>query len=108
MIAKIHQATLGNISEILKGEKPVIVDFWANWCAPCHAVTPTLKKIAKKFQDQVTVAKVDIDSNRDLASQFQITSLPTLVFFKSGKEWDRITGAKKYSEIEKIVQKLIR
>jgi len=107
MTIKIHEATIGNISEILRSDKPVIVDFWANWCAPCHAMTPTLKRVAKEFEDQVTFAKVNVDSNRDLASQFKVRSIPTIILFKHGKEWDRFSGVKNHSEMKKIVERLV-
>lgn len=70
-------------------------------------MAPTLKKVAKEFEGNVTFAKVNVDSNRDLASQFQIRSIPTIVLFKRGKEWDRFSGIKTLSEMKKIIEKLL-
>ena len=70
-------------------------------------MAPTLKKVAKEFEDYVTFAKVNVDSSRDLASQFQIRSIPTIVLFKRGKEWDRFSGIKTHSEMKKTIEKLL-
>ena len=103
MPSRIQQATLGSISEILASNRIVVIDFWANWCRPCHAMAPILRKVAKEFEDQVAFAKVNIDIDRDLASQFKIRSVPTLVLFKDGKEWNRFTGIRNHSEMKKMV-----
>lgn len=106
MSGRIHQATIGNLSEILRGGKPVVVDFWAGWCAPCHVMAPILRAMADEFDGRVTFAKVDAENNRDLAEQFKIKSIPTLVFFKKGKEWDRVSGLKSRQELRKMLSKL--
>jgi thioredoxin 1 len=107
MAGRILQATIGNLPEILHGGKPIAVDFWATWCAPCHKMTPILRRLAKDFDGKVIFAKVDVDNNRDLAEQFDIMSIPTLVLFRNGKEWDRLTGVKSRSEITKLLNKMI-
>ncbi|OFX16503.1 thioredoxin [archaeon RBG_16_50_20] len=106
MAGRIHQATLGNLPEILHRGKPVAVDFWAGWCAPCHVMAPILRDMADEFDGHVTFAKVDVDNNRDLAEQFRIVSIPTLVFFRKGKEWDRVSGVKSRQELRKILENL--
>jgi thioredoxin 1 len=106
MAGRIHQATLGNIREFIHGEKPLVVDFWANWCAPCHVMNPIIRDLAKKFEDQIVFAKVDVQTSGDLAEQFDVTSIPTLILFKKGKEWDRLTGIRKRSELNKLLQRL--
>jgi len=106
MGGRIRQATLGNIRELLQGGKPVVVDFWANWCGPCHVMTPTLRAMAKKFEDQIIFAKVDIQNNRDVAQQFGVKSIPTLILFRNGKEWDRLSGIRNRSELNKLFEKL--
>ena len=103
---RIHQATIGNLRELLRSDRPVIVDFWASWCAPCHAMAPILRDLAAEFDDRVIFAKVDVENNRDLASQFKIKNIPTLVFFKDGKEWDRLSGIKSRNELRKYLEKL--
>jgi len=92
---------------LLRKGKPVVVDFWANWCAPCHAMTPVIRRLSKEFDEKVIFAKVDVDNNRDLATQFNVRSVPTLVFFRNGKEWDRLTGAKNHKEVRKVIESLV-
>ena len=107
MTKKINQATIGNISEILRSSTPVVIDFWANWCGPCHAFTPIMKKLAREFENRITFAKVNVEANRDLASQFQVRSLPTVVLFKYGREWDRFSGVRNHSDMRKLLEKLV-
>jgi thioredoxin 1 len=106
MGGRVHQATIGNLRELLHSGRPMIVDFWAGWCAPCHALAPILRELAEEFDDRIIFAKVDVDNNRDLASQFKIKSLPTLILFKDGKEWDRFSGVKNRNELRKHLEKL--
>ena len=106
MGGRIRQATLGNMQELLRSEKPLVVDFWANWCGPCHTMTPILGSLAGKFEDRIIFAKVDVQNNRDLAQQFGVKTLPTLILFRGGKEWDRLSGVRKRSELYKLFEKL--
>jgi thioredoxin 1 len=106
MGGRIQQATLGNLPEILRGGKPVAVDFWASWCKPCHVMAPVLTDMANEFDGRVVFAKVDVSNNRDLSEQFKIKTIPTLVFFKRGKEWDRVSGVKSRQELRKILGNL--
>lgn len=85
--------------EVLKSEKPVLVDFWANWCGPCHMIAPIIKEIAEDFDGQVKVGKVDVDEHQNTAAQYGIMSIPTLILFKDGQELTRITGVRSKSEI---------
>lgn len=106
MGGRIRQATIGNIRELLEGKKPVVVDFWANWCGPCHVMTPILRDMSEKFEDQIIFAKVDVQRSRDLAEQFGITSIPTLILFRNGKEWDRLSGIRNRSQLNKLFERL--
>ncbi len=72
-------------ADVLKAAGPVVVDFWAEWCGPCKAIAPSLEDMAKDMAGKVTIAKVNIDENPDLATKYQIRSIPTLMVFKGGK-----------------------
>ncbi|MDD3296993.1 MAG: thioredoxin [Candidatus Omnitrophica bacterium] len=86
--------------EVLDAQLPVLVDFWAPWCAPCNMIAPTVKKIAEKYSGRVKVCKLNVDEGRDIASTYGIRGIPTLMFFKDGNPVDTIVGVVSESEIE--------
>jgi len=92
--------------EVLSAKVPVLVDFWAQWCAPCRAVAPTLDELAQKYQGRFAVAKVNVDEDPDLAAQFGVLNIPTLIFFKGGQEVDRVVGVQPKSQLDAKIQKL--
>src|SRR5437867_11031337 len=87
--------------EVLQSEKPVIVDFWAEWCGPCHAVSPVLDKIAEERAGELRVVKVNIDEEQGLAERYGIASIPTIVLFKDGEPAAAAIGAQPKGAIEK-------
>lgn len=89
-------------SEVVNSEKPVMVDFWANWCGPCKGLAPIIDEIADEYSDKVKVCKVDVDANGELSMQFRVMSIPTVIFFINGEQVSREVGAypkEKYVEI---------
>jgi len=79
-------------SEVLQADQPTLVDFWAAWCGPCKMVAPVVEEIAQEYGDQLKVAKMDVDDNRDTPSTYGIQGIPTLILFKDGEEAARIVG----------------
>jgi thioredoxin 1 len=80
--------------DVLTSEKPVLVDFWATWCGPCKMVAPVLDEIAGENSEKLTVAKLDIDANPEVARDYQVMSVPTMILFSGGKPVKQIVGAK--------------
>ena len=89
---------------ITEPDKTVVVDFWAPWCAPCKALTPTLEEIASELSDDVSIHKVNIDENMEIATQHGVQSIPTLVIFRKGEEVNRVVGNKGKAELTGIFQ----
>jgi thioredoxin 1 len=88
-------------TEVLQSEKPVIVDFWAEWCGPCHAVAPVLDKIAEERSDEVRLVKINVDENQELMVRYGIQSIPTIVLFKDGEPAAAVIGAQPKGAIER-------
>src|SRR4030043_1284013 len=88
------EITDANFDEVvLKSDKPVLVDFWAEWCGPCRIIGPIVNEIAEDYKDRAIVGKVDVDSNPNIAARFGIRNIPTVLFFKNGVVADKQVGA---------------
>jgi thioredoxin 1 len=92
---------------VLDSQEPVLVDFWATWCAPCRAIAPALEELAGQYQGKVKVAKINVDEHQNVPQQFGVRSLPTLLMFKGGKVVDQIVGAVPKSKLEAAIQKVV-
>ena len=89
--------------EVIQSDKPVIVDLWAEWCGPCHAVSPVLDRIAEERKDDVKLVKVNIDDEQQLAMRYGIASIPTIVLFKDGQPAAAAIGAQPKSALERAL-----
>ena len=85
--------------EVLKSEKPVLVDFYADWCGPCNAMAPVIEELAKELEGKVKVGKINVDENPDIAVEYNVMSIPTLIVFKNGKEEKRLVGLRNKEEL---------
>lgn len=101
------EITTDNFNEIINGGKPVVVDFWATWCGPCRMVAPIIEELATEFEGQVVVGKVDVEEQDDLAAQFGIRNIPTVLFIKDGKVVDKIVGATVKSAYEDKIKAML-
>lgn len=94
-------------AEVLDSQTPVMVDFWATWCAPCRAIAPALEELATQYKGKLKIAKVDVDENQQVAQQYGIRSIPTLLVFKGGKVVEQLVGAAPKSKLEDSIKKVI-
>lgn len=93
--------------EVLQSDTPVLVDFWATWCAPCRAIAPAVEALAQQYQGKVKFTKLNIDDNQDTPQQYGIRSIPTLLVFKGGKVVEQIVGAVPKPRIEAAITKAL-
>ena len=107
-MAEVAEVTDQNFeAEVLNSDKPAIIDFWAEWCAPCRAIAPIVKELAERYGDQVKIAKMDVDSHPITPGQYGIRAIPTVLAFKDGRVVEQLTGARPKADLEAMVKKLI-
>ena len=87
------EVTDANFEELVNAGKPMVLDFWAEWCGPCRMVRPIIDELATEYECKVTIGKMDVDNNNDVVAQFGIRNIPTVLFFKDGKLVDKQVGA---------------
>ncbi len=90
-------------TQVLETKGVALVDFWAEWCPPCRALTPTIDQLASDQEGNALVAKVNVDEAKDVASQFNVSSIPTVIVFKDGKEVDRLVGLRQKDDYEQAL-----
>ena len=93
--------------EVLKSDVPVVVDFWAEWCGPCRMVAPIVDELATEYEGRVLIAKCDVEENDDIAMEFGVRNIPTILFFKGGQLVDKFVGAASKGKIEEKFKALL-
>ncbi len=100
--------TKDNFQEVaLKSDKPVLVDFWAEWCGPCRMVGPIVDELAEDYEGKVVVAKLNVDDESELAIEYKVMSIPTLILFKDGEIAEKIVGARPKDDLEELLEEYI-
>jgi thioredoxin 1 len=95
-------------NEIINSNLPVVVDFWAEWCAPCRMMAPILEEIAQEYQGKIKVGKLNVDENSTIAGQYHIMGIPTLLFFRNGKLVDKVVGIVPRKTLDDKIEKLFK
>ncbi|MDE6022743.1 MAG: thioredoxin [Muribaculaceae bacterium] len=93
--------------EVIESGKPVVIDFWATWCGPCIKLGPIVEELAEKYGDKVTIGKVNIDENDEIASENRVRNIPTVLFFKDGAVVERSVGLVKLADLEAKLQSIL-
>ncbi|MEI8271903.1 MAG: thioredoxin [Paludibacter sp.] len=101
------EITDGNIKEIINSGKPVVIDFWAEWCGPCRMVGPIVEELAKEYDGKVIIGKMDVDENVDTPNEYGIRNIPTILFFKDGQLVDKQVGAAQKAVLSAKVEALL-
>lgn len=103
----VHVTDANFDGEVLKADKPVLVDFWAAWCGPCRAIAPIIDELARDFDGKAKISKMNVDENPATPGKYGIRAIPTLILFKNGKVLDQITGAVGKAMIETAINKAL-
>jgi len=101
------QFTDASAREAIESGKPVVIDFWAEWCGPCLKLGPSIEELAEKYEGKAIVGKINVDENDEISSEFRVRNIPTVIFIKDGELKDRTVGFVPYSELEAKLQALL-
>ena len=96
-----------NFKRLKDGAQPLVVDFWATWCGPCRMVSPIISELAEEYDGRITVGKCDVEDNEDLAVEFGVRNIPTILFFKNGQVVDKIVGAQSKAKLQEKFEALL-
>lgn len=99
--------TKENFESLRNGERPLVIDFWATWCGPCRMVGPVISELAQEYDGRIIVGKCDVEENEDIAMEFNIRNIPTILFFKGGQVVDKIVGAQSKVRIQEKFNALL-
>ena len=99
--------TSENFESLKNGAQPLVVDFWATWCGPCRMVAPIIEELAAKYDGKIVVGKCDVEDNEDLAAEFGIRNIPTILFFRNGEVVDKLIGAQSKGKFEEKFEALV-
>ena len=102
------QITDANFEELLGTGKPMVLDFWAEWCGPCRMVSPIIDELAQEYEGRVTIGKMNVDENDDVVGRFGIRNIPTVIFFKNGEMVDKIVGATSKDKFKEKIENLLK
>lgn len=104
-VFEINESNFDN--EVLNSEKPVLVDFWAPWCGPCKMVSPVIEELASENGDKIKVCKINVDENKEVASKYQVMSIPAIFIFKDGEIKDQLVGYLSKEELQERVNEVV-
>ena len=99
--------TSENFASLKKGDLPLVVDFWATWCGPCRMMSPIIEELAKDYDGKVVIGKCDVEENEELATEFGIRNIPTILFFKQGEAIDKVVGFQQKAKLQELIDKLL-
>ena len=99
--------TKENFASLKAGSQPLVVDFWATWCGPCRMVAPIIAELAKEYDGKIVVGKCDVEDNEDLAAEFGVRNIPTILFFKNGEVVDKLVGAQPKAKLDEKFKALL-
>ena len=107
-MAEVAEVTDKNFEqEVLNADQPAIIDFWAEWCAPCRAIAPIIKELADQYGEQVKIVKMDIDAHPNTPGKYGVRAIPTVLAFKGGQVVEQLQGARPKADFEAMVKKLV-
>ncbi len=107
-MAHTVEITKENFSSlVLQAKTPVLIDFWASWCGPCKMIAPVIEELAQDFDGKITVGKINVDEQAELAAQYGIMSIPSIFLFKNGQVAERVVGVRLKAELENLIQKAL-